>query len=209
MAKAFLKSLLNSYTTTISRDIFFDFSPFAISLMFVSENITRKFYRQIAAKILGSICNHFQQIAAKYNCHQALWLFGPDQEITEVGSMNIFALFKKENGKLELVTPPLDSGLILPGITRRSVLELAREFDEFEVNERKLTIKDILNGAKDGTLLEMFGTGTAAIVTPVGNIYYDGIMNSIPTPKADKSFAQRYNHAFAIISLQFFYWIGR
>jgi len=105
--------------------------------------------------------------------------------------MNIFALFKKENGKLELVTPPLDSGLILPGITRRSVLELAREFDEFEVNERKLTIKDILNGAKDGTLLEMFGTGTAAIVTPVGNIYYDGIMNSIPTPKADKSFAQR------------------
>ena len=84
--------------------------------LFVSENITRKFYRQIAAKILGSICNHFQQIAAKYNCHQALWLFGPDQEITEVGSMNIFALFKKENGKLELVTPPLDSGLILPGM---------------------------------------------------------------------------------------------
>ena len=105
--------------------------------------------------------------------------------------MNIFALFKKENGKLELVTPPLDSGLILPGVTRRSVLELAREFDEFEVSERKLTIKELLNSAKDGTLLEMFGTGTAAIVTPVGNIYYDGIMNPIPTRKADKSFAQR------------------
>ena len=105
--------------------------------------------------------------------------------------MNIFALFKKENGKLELVTPPLDSGLILPGVTRRSVLELAREFDEFEVSERKLTIKELLNSAKDGTLLEMFGTGTAAIVTPVGNIYYDGIMNPLPTPKADKSLAQR------------------
>jgi len=131
------------------------------------------------------------QIAAQYNCHQALWLFGPDQEITEVGSMNIFALFKKENGKLELVTPPLDSGLILPGVTRRSVLELAREFDEFEVSERKLTIKELLNRAKDGTLLEMFGTGTAAIVTPVGNIYYDGIMNPLPIPKAEKSFAQR------------------
>ena len=115
--------------------------------------------------------------------------------------MNIFALFKKENGKLELVTPPLDSGLILPGVTRRSVLELTREFDEFEVSERKLTIKDLLNGAKDGTLLEVFGTGTAAIVTPVGNIYYDGIMNPIPTRKADKSFAQRYNPAFLIIFL--------
>ena len=88
---------------------------------------------------------------------------------------------------------------ILPGVTRRSVLELAREFDELEVNERKLTIKDLLNSAKDGTLLEVFGTGTAAIVTPVGNIYYDGIMNTIPTRKADKSFAQRYNHAFLII----------
>jgi branched-chain amino acid aminotransferase len=154
----------------------------------------------MGAKILCSICNYFQQIAAKYNCHQALWLFGPDQEITEVGSMNIFAVFKKGNGKLELVTPPLDSGLILPGVTRRSVLELALEFDEFVVSERKITIKDLLNGAKDGTLLEMFGTGTAAIVTPVGNIYYDDIMNPIPIPKADKSFAKRYNHAFAIIS---------
>ena len=87
--------------------------------MFVSENVTQKVYRKLVAKMLGSICNYFQQIAAKYNCHQALWLFGPDQEITEVGSMNIFALFKKENGKLELVTPPLDSGLILPGMSIR------------------------------------------------------------------------------------------
>ena len=89
--------------------------------MFVRENITQTFYRQIVAKVLGSMFNYFQQIAAKYNCHQALWLFGPDQEITEVGSMNIFALFKKENGKLELVTPPLDSGLILPGMSIRVV----------------------------------------------------------------------------------------
>ena len=87
------------------------------SNMFVRENITQTFYRQIISKFLGSFSNYFQQIAAKYNCHQALWLFGPDQEITEVGSMNIFALFKKENGKLELVTPPLDSGLILPGMS--------------------------------------------------------------------------------------------
>ena len=101
--------------------------------------------------------------------------------------------------------PPLENSTtrtaILPGVTRRSVLELAREFDELEVSERKLTIKELLNSAKDGTLLEVFGTGTAAIVTPVGNIYYDGVMNPIPTRKADKSFAQRYNHAFLIIFL--------
>ena len=120
-----------------------------------------------------------------------MWLYGPDQEITEVGSMNIFIMFKKANGRLELVTPPLDSGLILPGVTRRSVLELAHEFDEFDVVERKVTIKDILNGARDGTVVEMFGTGTAAIVTPVGNIFYDGVMNPIPVPEASKSFAKR------------------
>ena len=133
-----------------------------------------------------------QELAAKHNCHQALWLFGPDEEITEVGSMNIFALFQQANSeKLELVTPPLESGLILPGVTRRSVLELARDSNEFDVNERKLTIKEILNAAQDGTLVEMFGTGTAAIVTPVGNIFYDGIMNPLPMPEADKSLAQR------------------
>ena len=62
---------------------------------------------------------------------------------------------------------------------------------EFDVNERKLTIKEILNGAQDGTLVEMFGTGTAAIVSPVGNIFYDGVMKPLPVPEADKSFAQR------------------
>ena len=60
--------------------------------------------------------------------------------------MNIFAMFKQPNGRLELVTPPLDSGLILPGVTRRSVLELARDLNEFDVNERKLTMKEILKG---------------------------------------------------------------
>ena len=130
-------------------------------------------------------------MAAKHKCHQALWLYGPDQEITEVGSMNIFIMFKKANGRFELVTPPLESGLILPGVTRRSVLELAHELDEFDVTERKVTIKDILDGAQDGTVIEMFGTGTAAIVTPVGNIFYDGVMNTIPVPEASKSFAKR------------------
>jgi len=138
-------------------------------------------------------------IAAQHNCHQALWLYGPDEEITEVGAMNIFALFQHENGKKELVTPPLDSGLILPGVTRRSVLEMARETTDFDVNERKLTIKELLNGAQDGSLVEMFGTGTAAIVSPVGNIFYDGVMKPLPVPEADESFAQRVMSALSDI----------
>ena len=123
-----------------------------------------------------------------------LWLYGPEEEITEVGAMNIFALFQHSNGQKELVTPNLESGLILPGVTRRSVLELAREWssshdgNELQVSERKLTMKEVLNGAEDGTLLEMFGTGTAAIISPVGNILYDGKMRALP---ADHSFSNK------------------
>jgi len=134
---------------------------------------------------------YISEIAAKHNCHQALWLYGPEEEITEVGAMNIFALFRKKSGELELVTPSLESGLILPGVTRRSVLELAREWEGVEVTERKMTLKEILNGAQDGTLVEMFGTGTAAIVSPVGNIFYRGKMVPLPVPSEELSFAHR------------------
>ena len=52
-------------------------------------------------------------------------------------------------------------------------------------------MKEIIKGAEDGTLVEMFGTGTAAIVSPVGNVFYDGQMRALPVPDDDKSFAQR------------------
>ena len=132
-----------------------------------------------------------QEIAARHNCHQALWLHGPDEEITELGAMNIFALFHKESGQLELVTPSLESGLILPGVTRRSVLELAHQWERVEVTERKLTLKDVLIGAEDGSLVEMFGTGTAAVINPVGNIFYRGKMVPIPVPSEEVSFANK------------------
>ena len=83
-------------------------------------------------------------MAEAKKCHQCLWLLGSDDEITEVGAMNIFVLLKKENSSdLELVTPPLDTGVILPGITRRSVIELTKEWDEFEVNERRITMGEV------------------------------------------------------------------
>ena len=56
------------------------------------------------------------------------------------------------------------------------VLELAREWNEFDVNERKLTMKEVLSDS----LVEMFGTGTAAVVSPIGNIYFEGKMRKLP-----------------------------
>lgn len=131
--------------------------------------------------------------AEKLNCQQALWLYGPDKEITEVGAMNLFCFFDHGNGRRELVTSGLESGLVLPGVTRRSVLELARKWDEFEVNERKLTMDEVLKGSTNGSLIEMFGTGTAAIVSPIGNIYIDGKMRKMPVPTYSESLSQRFS----------------
>ena len=83
-------------------------------------------------------------MAEKEGCHQCLWLLGEDHEITEVGAMNIFVMMRRsEDSGLELVTPPLTNGCILPGITRQSILELTKEWNEFDVVERKLTMKEV------------------------------------------------------------------
>ena len=109
------------------------------------------------------------QAAEEEGCQQVLWVFGPEQEVTEVGAMNIFALMESK-GEWELVTPPLSSGTILPGVTRSSVLELASQMPGLKVVERKLNLPELLSASVEGRLLEMFGTGTAAIVSPVGSL---------------------------------------
>ncbi|KAK2748718.1 branched-chain-amino-acid transaminase bat2 [Myotisia sp. PD_48] len=108
---------------------------------------------------------------------QNLWLFGEEEYVTEVGTMNLFIAMKnKETGRNELLTAPLD-GTILEGVTRDSVLALARERlgpEGWGVVERKVTMAEIALAAKDGRLLEVFGAGTAAIVSPVRNISWKG-----------------------------------
>lgn len=100
---------------------------------------------------------------------QVLWLDGVERKyIEEVGSMNIFF---KING--ELYTPPL-TGSILPGITRDSVIRLAKDMFGFNVREEKIAIADIFKEAKSGGLEEVFGTGTAAVVSPVGKMSWEG-----------------------------------
>ncbi|KAI0082212.1 branched-chain amino acid aminotransferase II [Panus rudis PR-1116 ss-1] len=134
-----------------------------------------------------------QKEAAKKGYTQNLWLHGPEHYITEVGTMNTFVVFKHADGVLELVTPPLD-GMILPGITRDSTLALARdhaagkikleglpEASKLVVNERPVTMAEVKKAAQDGTLVEFFGTGTAAVISPVNRIGYLGEDIAIPT----------------------------
>lgn len=98
---------------------------------------------------------------------QVLWLDGVEQRyMEEVGSMNIFFVIDDE-----LVTPEL-SGSILPGITRDSVLELARQA-KMNVSERKVSIDELLDAHSTGRLREIFGSGTAAVISPVGEIKYE------------------------------------
>merc|ERR1719369_1847276 len=85
-----------------------------------------------------------QKIAEQHGCHQCLWLFGPDHEITEVGAMNLFILMWDKNGRKELVTPPLSSGIILPGVTRRSIIELVSTWPNVRVSERRITMGEVM-----------------------------------------------------------------
>jgi branched-chain amino acid aminotransferase len=112
---------------------------------------------------------------------QVLWLFGDDHEVTEVGSMNLFFfMINKETKRKELVTPPLDRGDILPGVTRDSVIQLAKSWGDFDVSERFPTMAEIQEAAQDNRLLEAFGTGTAAVVSPISCIQYQGKDIEIP-----------------------------
>jgi len=124
-----------------------------------------------------------QQEAVKLGHQQVLWLYGPDYQLTEVGTMNIFMLSKRLDGKLELSTPPLSEGLILPGVTRQSLIELARSWGEFDVVERVITMKEVEQLIDQNRLVEMFGAGTACVVCPVGEISFEGRLFKIPGPK--------------------------
>jgi branched-chain amino acid aminotransferase len=104
--------------------------------------------------------------AQKHGYTQVLWLDAVERRyIEEVGTMNIF--FKIND---EVITPPL-SGSILPGITRDSVLQLVRDWG-LKVSERQITIDEVIEASKNGSLQEIFGTGTAAVISPVGSLYY-------------------------------------
>ena len=99
---------------------------------------------------------------------QVLWLDGVERKyIEEVGAMNV--MFKIDG---KVVTPAL-SGSILPGITRKSCIEVMRSWG-YDVQERQLSIDELLDAAATGKLEEAWGTGTAAVVSPIGHLFYGG-----------------------------------
>ena len=105
-----------------------------------------------------------QRLAQAKGCAQVLWLDGLERKyIEEVGAMNVFFVIGDE-----VVTPAL-SGSILPGITRKSCIELLRARGH-TVTERQLAIDEVLAAAASGQLKEAFGTGTAAVISPVGSL---------------------------------------
>jgi len=135
--------------------------------------VTRDFVRAVRggvgeAKTLG---NYAASLLAGDKAHeegytQVLWLDGVEQKyIEEVGAMNIFFVIGDE-----IITPQL-SGSILPGITRKSVVELGKSWG-LKVSERKISIDEVLEAQGNGTLKEVFGSGTAAVISPVGEIKY-------------------------------------
>ncbi|KAH6879902.1 aminotransferase [Thelonectria olida] len=125
---------------------------------------------KVGANYGPSITSHVE--AKRRGCNQTLWLFGQEELVTEAGGSNFFVVMRRQNSdQLELVTSPLDTGIILDGITRRSVLDLARErAPDLEVVERPLTMSEIAAAASEGRLVESFVSGTAVFISPVASI---------------------------------------
>ncbi len=108
-----------------------------------------------------------QEVAASQGYTQVLWLDGVERKyIEEVGTMNVFF---KIGGKV--ITPALQ-GSILSGITRMSCIEMLKSWG-VEVEERPLALQEVIDAAANGTLEEAFGTGTAAVISPIGSLKVD------------------------------------
>lgn len=106
--------------------------------------------------------------AEKLGYTQVLWLDGVERKyVEEVGTMNV--MFKIDG---KIVTAPCD-GTVLPGVTRDSIIHLLKSWG-YEVEERHLAIDDLMEAGKNGHLEEAFGTGTAAVISPVGELNYKG-----------------------------------
>ena len=121
-----------------------------------------------AAKVAGNYAGSLkaQEKAMKAGCAQVLWLDAVERRyVEEIGTSNAFFVIGDE-----IITAPL-LGTILPGVTRDSVIKLLKKWG-MNIQERRLSIDEVVRAAEDGTLREAFATGTAAVISPVGELLY-------------------------------------
>ena len=146
------------------------------------------------AKTAGNYaaCNLAEKQAQAQGFTQVLWLDAVERKyIEEVGSMNIFFVIDDE-----IVTPQLN-GTILPGITRKSVMELARHWD-LKTRERRISIDEVLEGLESGRVSEVFGAGTAAVISPVGLLHYRGQSSQVGDGQTGPVAKRFFQHLTAI-----------
>jgi branched-chain amino acid aminotransferase len=168
------------------------FSPTKI---YVSEDYVRSVkggigYCKAAGNYAASL--YASKIAMKKGYTQVLWLDAVERKyVEEVGTSNIFFRIGDE-----LITSPL-TGSILPGVTRDSVIQMARSWG-MQVSERPLSMDEILAALTKGTLREAFASGTAAIVSPVGQMFYKGTDHIINEGKIGSLTERLYNEILQI-----------
>lgn len=139
-----------------------------------------------AASLLG------QREAVKEGYTQVLWLDAIEQKfIEEVGTMNIFMQFKDE------VATPMLTGSILPGVTRMSVIEILKDWN-YNINERMISIDEIVEAYKSSKLIEIFGTGTAAIISSISKLKYNESIMKFSDEKAGDLGTKLYNEILGI-----------
>ena len=133
------------------------------------------------------------RIANKMGYTQVLWLDALERKyVEEVGTSNVFFRIADE-----LITPPLTGGAILAGITRDSVIQIARRWG-IAVTERPLAMEEILDEASRGRLQEAFASGTAAIVSPIGHFFYKGKEHAVNGGNAGPLTEKLYNEILGI-----------
>lgn len=137
------------------------------------------------AKAGGNYAGQFYptQLAIEKGYNQVIWTDDTSHEyIEEAGAMNIFIRINDT-----LITSPT-SDRILDGITRKSIIQIAKD-NGFNVEVRKITVKEVVNAAKSGELKELFGAGTAAVISPISGFGFQGV--DFDLPELENSYAKQ------------------
>ncbi|KAF1790310.1 Branched-chain amino acid aminotransferase II [Phytophthora cactorum] len=136
---------------------------------------------KLGANYAPGILPHYDAQEQGYS--QNLWIFGPDHDITEVGTMNLFIHWINEQGEKELITRRLPA------------------WNEFKVTEGNVTMKQVQKASKEGRIIEIFGSGTAAVVSPVSTINYMDEDLAIPLDGTDGKAGKygRREHPWSIV----------